>query len=277
MLARTSGVKRKINENEDSHQLIAQGLGIVNPPAAKKPRILPPANENKAPGPVEQTAKLIQPYRYIDGKIIYFSDRIATEIRLKNDASKEKSFRGLLAWDIDNTLINYEQSKMAQKCFYNSLENINSLNQFAFENGYLIVIITARKYESGKMVNQHYLSALNILRGLNQEHFSYLYFVGDHKTKTIDEVGIADKNNVLNFLREELKLDANFPSILIDDQIGHIKECKQDGHFGVHVAGGGCIKHFEQARQIIKGECDLNPKTNETKPEQLKSPSRMSP
>lgn len=282
--------RKRENENVNSDLKIAEGLGIKEP-GTKRPALSPasPNVEVKTIAPPKQTIKMAIPCSVIpvqNGNVI---DGFFTEVPLNTfykKAMPKSKYKGVLAWDIDDSLIQAEQSFKEKKCYYNFLEQINKLNQFALEQGYALVIITARPYE-GEGMQYFKLSALDVLNRLdNKDSFLFLYYVGDHTLniaeryekakammnnidKTVNEklinafkeeklVGIGNKSEVLNYLREKFNLNKNSPTILIDDQKPHIEDCEMNNHFGVHVSNPVTTNHFEVTRRIINGEfgCD---------------------
>lgn len=210
---------RPVISNTNSQQQIISNLQAIElKQEIKQIEVVP--NRNQPMKPAE-----IKPVRSLRSKPLnlpWQPNIISPAFTVVNRTRINFKPKGVLVLDVDETLLDYKESKIIQK------EKIKKLIEKAIENGLLIVIATARPYEmerdGARWVSQ-------VVEQVGSMYFNRIYFTANNS-----------KLNVLNHLwltYFQQDLNAKKKIALVDDQDGFLSPCYSEGFHAIKADKSG--------------------------------------
>lgn len=236
---------QNVISNTNSQQHIIRNLQAVELKQEIKPIDIVP-NRNQ---PIK--AAEMKPLRSLRSKPLslpWQPNIISPAFTMVNRTSINFKPKGVLVLDVDETLLDYKQSKIIQK------EKIKKLIAKAIENGLLIVIATARPYEMERE-GERWVS--QVVEQVGMMYFNRIYFTAN-----------KSKLNVLNHLCLTYfpqDLSAKKKIALVDDQDGFLDPCHEEGFHAIKADRGGdylfqiddFIESCSDKKNLAKAQDDL--------------------
>jgi HAD superfamily phosphatase (TIGR01681 family) len=126
--------------------------------------------------------------------------------------------RGILCFDMDDTLLDIKASKEKKEIVLINPEKIKEILKKAYKNGLLSMIVTARdsKLEKVARVSYPYLSIYHVTKELGENYFNRIIFTEN----------ISKKAQILATLQSSFKILYN-QIVLIDDNDIELAYCQK--------------------------------------------------
>lgn len=266
-----TGAKRKCEEQDNAEVVSKRSKVEVSLPGTSERSAFSKVNANKklvlanltnvkntqsSPSPAMPTkestffkslANEVESYQVFQkavGKVA--GEEFFTCIKIKKDESKE-IVKGILSLDMDNTLIDHKESVKAGSPVFLNKDKAQQEIKKAKENGFKIVINTARPYSDIEREGTHFLSILNVLNELLKGYVSEVYFTNAN-----------DKFQPLLYLKHIHNLTKE-QIVHKDDDLSFLDPCKSEGFMGVHVKPNS-EDHYQEMSQVLE-KIGLNSKT----------------
>jgi hydroxymethylpyrimidine pyrophosphatase-like HAD family hydrolase len=153
--------------------------------------------------------------------------------------------KGILVLDVDNTLV-------SEKNTFMQLDRVTKIIKNAYDNGYIIVIATARPYE---LDFKNPISVKQLLDKINPEYFTWVYYTnGQPKVHVLYH--LLDKyfqNNAL----------AKNKICMVDDMMDFLQPCINAGFKTIHVDSG--TDYLDKMEAFVDNVTDIKQLENTLK------------
>jgi hydroxymethylpyrimidine pyrophosphatase-like HAD family hydrolase len=134
--------------------------------------------------------------------------------------------KGILCFDVDETLLNYWQTRLSGRLSLINPEKIENILKKAKENNIIVMVITARAFENPYDL-PHPLNIMATLEKLGLHYFNTLFFTNaNHKFPVL---------NLLNAMYFEDSTKSLSKISLVDDSLEILGPCKMLGFNAIHV------------------------------------------
>lgn len=171
---------------------------------------------------------------------------------------------GILAFDLDNTLLDCEMSKQEKKIVLKNPEEIIELLEKAKRNNVMVVIVTSRYY-IGKTFMPDYLNIDKVLDILGKHYFTAVYYTNAGPK----EDALIELNNRF-FPKDEY--ESRFHDIcLVDDQKENLEPCYKAGFDVIDITKD---EAYTQINDFLTTEKNLELLTSSIETEQTKTKKR---